>query len=187
MTVTLPADHIWSLNRAGIGAVYHNKSLDDFGPEGARLKEWMITSREDVKSGHSVVMTGLRCRELMMMVARGFHLNGVGVYVTSLVRSGQVLFDPTIREQVAENHILIITGFQQEGESPLKASLAYGIEDLLNDRSDRGKCTFLTIPMGEPNNPFDPEAFEGWWWSMDIVDTILDRYELLDMSSRERR
>lgn len=185
--MTLSPDHAWSLRRAGIGEVYHNKSLTDFGAEGEQLKTWMNNSKAQVAQGHSVLMTGLRCRELMMMVARGFHLNGLGVYVTPLVHAAKVLYDAETREQVKDNDILIITGFQQEGESPIKSSVAYGIEDLLNSRSDNGKCTFLTIPIGEPGHPFDPEAFEDWWWSMDIVDTLLDRYELLDMSSRERR
>ncbi|QIG76111.1 hypothetical protein EVC24_090 [Rhizobium phage RHph_I4] len=185
--MSLSADHKWSLNRAGIGAAYHDKSLmTDFGPEGIFLASWVQDSRAKVRAGHSVMMTGLRSRELMMMVARGFHLNQMGVYVTPLVRIGQVLFDAETREQVKENEILVITGFQQEGECPLKSSLLYETEHLINDRSDRGKTTFVTVPIGDERQPFDPESFETWWWSMELVDTILDRYEILDMSSRVR-
>lgn len=183
----ISTDHKWSLNRAGIGAVYHDKSLMDFGPEGIELAAWVKSSRAKVSQGHSVMMTGIRSRELMMMVARGFHLNGMGVFVTPLVRIGGVLFDGPTREQVAENEILVITGFQQEGECPLKSSLIYETEHLINDRSDRGKTTFVTVPVGDEQQPFDPESFERWWWSMELVDTILDRYEILDMSSRVRR
>jgi hypothetical protein len=183
----LNEDHKWSLSRAGIGAAYHEKSLlTDFGPEGIQLAGWVQSSRDRVKSGHSVMMTGIRSRELMMMVARGFHLNKLGVYVTPLVRIGSVLFDAAIREQVAENDILVILGFQQEGDCPLKSNLVYETEHLINDRSDRGKTTFVTIPLGDEKQAFDPESFERWWWSMELVDTLMDRYEILDMSSRTR-
>lgn len=183
----LSPDHVWSLNRAGIGAAYHEKSLrSDFGPEGERLADWAIANKRAVLGGKSLMMTGIRSRELMFMLARAFHLNGVGVYVTPLVRIGGVIFDELIKEQVRDIDVLVILGFQQEGEAPLKSSLIYETEHLINDRSDRGKPTFVTIPLGDEARPFDPEGFDNWWWTIELVDTLLDRYEILDMSARVR-
>lgn len=185
--MSLPEDHKWSLNRAGIGAAYHDKSLrKDFGPEGIKLADWAVANKKSVLDGKSVMMTGIRCRELMFMLARAYHLNGLGVYVTPLVRVGSVLFDAAIREQVSDIDILVILGFQQEGECPLKSNMIYETEHLINDRSDRGKPTFITVPLGDEQRAFDPEAFDKWWWTIELVDTLLDRYEILDYSSRTR-
>lgn len=185
--MALDPNHIWSLDRAGIGSIFHNKSLrTDFGPEGVQLAEWVQANRARVAAGHSVIMTGIRSRELIVMMARAYHLNKLGVYVTPLVRIGGVLFDDKIKEQVYDNDILVITGFQQEGECPLKPSLLYETEHLINDRSDRGKTTFLNIPLGDEQQGFEIDNFDKWWWSIELVNTLIDRYEIIDMCGRSQ-
>lgn len=134
----------WSLTNAGIGTLYHNVKLEDHSKLGKTLFEWIKTNGAEVKAGKPVVFRGLGARNELMLLAKVFHINGLGVSIWPLFKVPQMLRNPEKREDVADCHILFIMPAQNAGrDCPLSSYQMEEVEHLIITRFEKGQSTFL--------------------------------------------
>lgn len=85
--MTITADIAKSLTAAGIGLIYHSRTLSDYGDLGAGYSEWVVQNGPDLKlHGGLVILHGTDQHEELRMLARAFHLNGAGVRIKSMTQ-----------------------------------------------------------------------------------------------------
>jgi hypothetical protein len=113
-----------SMNRAGIVASYHDRRFEEFGPQGAALKTWLIDNVSRVKSGEklgSIVFTD--DIQLFTMMARGLLVYGKGIRIVSvnMLREGIALgrLDDIVHEWFDPAIALFIRGFIEIDTDPI--------------------------------------------------------------------
>lgn len=165
-----------SLQRAGIGLVYHDMSLKDKGRDGAALIEGLFSSeaRQDIRmKGRPVIFSGIRADglELVKLVARGYHVNGVGCRIVPLVRLRGLLNDMDEREYIDGCKVLVIQSFQTEKpDCPLTPFALAEVEAYIRNRFDNMKSVWFHCPTYM--EPGQAEALT--WWNNEFAKRICD-------------
>ncbi len=159
----------WSLTNAGIGSIYHDKKLEEVSKLGKRLFEWIKEHGAEVKDGKPVVFRGLGAREELMLLAKVFHINGMGVSIWPLFKVPQMLRNPEKREDVADCQILfIMPAHNAPRDCPLSAYAMEEVEYLISQRFGSKLSTFLhnAYSGGQP--------LPASYWSSDFDQFLTD-------------
>lgn len=156
---------IASLENAGIGRSYHNRTLQEF-PKNQAVADWIKggEARKDVRAGkgRNFVGEGAASYDMAMLTARGLHLSGVSAFVVPLrrlvkwleVRGG----DFEALENARSAEALFVVDFYQvydKGDCPLTGWQLQDVETFLGERLDDTRAVFLHLAK--------PLAKAGWW------------------------
>lgn len=157
-----------SLREAGIGKRYHDMALADAGKEGVGLLEWLLYHGEGVKAGTtSVLFEGTGMTDLIMLLARGLHINGVGCKIVPLARMRQVIQSAEFRETVNEIDCLVILNAQDRHRgNPLHDSVAAEVEYLIRQRYDNRRSTFLQAAFSGAGTSEDRSYWSDEFWEL---------------------
>ena len=158
--------HAQSLTDAGIGKVYHDKTLSEMD-HGPGLKKFLINGGGDAlkNEGASLILRGYP-RATTSVFCKGLHMNGVGVRMVSL--SNLVT---TMRrcveawEDIEDCRALVIQPAQTESPCPLDYWQKDMVETYLTERARNGKSVILCFDAKEPEVP---------WWNVDFLTTLMD-------------
>lgn len=159
-----------SLINAGIGPVYHDKSLTDFGPLGVGYHDWVVSNGPSlVMEGGAVTFCGKGQTDHMKMIARAFHLNGAGVRIMSLSQFWTVLDrGGERREDMDDSPVLMLNPAQAGGRGcPLNWWQLDRAETYLRDRVERRQVVLLYWAHDKGMAPDAEGKFN--WWSDDFV------------------
>jgi hypothetical protein len=153
-----------SLENAGIGRSYHNRTLGEF-PKHTALMEWVRSgnAKTDVRAGkaRTFIGEGAVAYDMAMLTARGLHLSGAPSFVVSLrrlVKWLEVRGEVEGLENARTAEALFVTDFYQvydKGECPLTGWQLQDVEAFLGDRLNDARAVFLHTAK--------PLAKTGWW------------------------
>lgn len=152
-----------SLINAGIGSTYHRRSLTEVDPA---LHEWAVRDAVTaVQEGRGLTLVGTdKAYDGAVLLARAIHLQGLSSLVVPLRRLVKWCEHETPEAETAANvRALFITGFNQEGDSPMLHWQRDDVEELLLDRLDNGRAIFAQGPRG---------VVRGSWWTDTLVRRI---------------
>ena len=157
-----------SLLEAGIGKRFHDMTLPDAGKEGVGLLEWLKYHGDGIRAGTtSVVFEGTGMIELITLLARGLHINGVGCKIVPLVRMRQVIQSAEFRETINECDCLVILNAQDRHRSnPLHDSVAAEVEYLIRQRYDNRRSTFLHAAFVGAGTTDDRSYWSDEFWEL---------------------
>lgn len=167
-----------SLEEAGIGKRYHNMTSDALGAVGEGLRVWLARNSTALRGGTaSTVFTGVGTTDVITLLARGLHLNGVGCKITPLVRMRRILNDSEFRETVTEIDCLIVMNAQDRHRcNPLHDSVAAEVEFLLRQRYDSNRMTILQTAFTGAN-PDDRSYWSDEFWE------LVNQFDHLDIDT----
>lgn len=166
-----------SLTRAGIPPKYHDQSVRNL-PDGEDLAD-KVTGEfaTHAKEGGVLAITGsgVSIRNTLIMIARGFHLQGIGCRVLPLSTLAWQLADPNgddeAMDRLADIPCLAIHRFyvpQDEDDKQMTPRTRSLVEDFLMGRSDDGKAHIVHCNEMPPlNDPFK-------WWRPDFVRNFFE-------------
>jgi hypothetical protein len=171
----------YSLRDAGIGTRYHDLRLDDFKLPGAWLKDWMLNHAEQIKGGASAVFHGLGLTDLIITMARGLHVNGVGVRVVPLGRMGLYLKSPDKLEELNDDvrALFIMNCADSRKGCPLYDRTMADVEWLIRQRFDEHKNTFLHFSVDDTEKALYKV---GGYWSDEMLHFIQLHFDILRAS-----
>lgn len=167
MSVEINDEVRLSLTEAGIGKAYHFKTLDDLGAAGRGALEWMKRNSEALRRGTwSAVFDGTGTTDVLKLMARGMHINGIGCRVLPLVRMRRVVNDAEFREMCHEIDCLVLLNAQDRHRSnPLHPAVAAEVEYLIRERHEANKLTFVQVAFSG-----EAEGHDSYWsdefWDM---------------------
>lgn len=171
-----------SLSRAGIGAAYHGLSLKDKGEDGKALIEGLFSDRvrrEIRMEGRPVIFSGIRHDglELVKLVARGYHVNGVGCRVVPLVRLRGLLANLDEREYIEGCKVLVIQNFQTEKpDCPLTPYATEEVAAYIRERLEGNQSVWLHCPTRFQEGPsYLPVTSILSWWNAEFATWLYAR------------
>lgn len=161
-------DHVRkSLTDAGIGSTLHDKSLADAGPEGLGLLDWLKSEGGSAikQEGRNVILEGFS-RTPAKLLARGLHINGVGVRVLNLTSFVNIRkYGGEKWEDILDCRSLFILPAQTERPCPLTPWQMEDVEYFLKRRMDQCKSVVLCMDKKQPVEP---------WWSDGFIEDLMD-------------
>jgi hypothetical protein len=170
-----------SLKDAGIGPRYHDLRLSSFGDPGTKLYEWMNSKREAIKAGGSAVFHGLGLSDMIITMARGLHVNGVGVRVIPLARMGLWVKSPEKIEELNDEvrALFVMSCADSRKGCPLYDRTMADVEWLIRQRFDEHKSTFLHFSVDDT----DKSLYKaGSYWSDEMLQFIQLHFDVLRSS-----
>ena len=168
-----------SLDQAGIYRQFHTRSLTDFGLLGVGYAEWIRENGPKMmQEGGLVVCLGDGQQDEIKMVARSFHLNGVGSVVRTLSQLSFMLDTPDGREDLHEFCKALFVTPAQAGRRgcPLSWFDMDKVSSYLRERVEQGHSVFLYWAHDKGLDVTDP-LYQ--WWDQDFVSWIKDKGTLL--------
>jgi hypothetical protein len=105
--------------------------------------------------------------DVITLLARGLHINGVGCRITPLVRMRRVINDMDFLEAVREIDCLVIMNAQDRHRSnPLHPNVAAEVEYLIRQRYDSGRATFLQVAFTGDGGEGDQSYWSDEFWDL---------------------
>ena len=166
----LPREVEDQLRRAGLGARYLTRRLDDFGPVGTGLRDLLKseTASTELSMGYgtSIYGTGVHSHDLFMVLARAVYLKGFAVRIISLSVLIKELSGPDIDISIEAAPALFVHPFYDPAfaESPMTTFQRLAVEDLLTERMDNARSVF-TLSR-------DKLVKAKAWWTPAFIDRL---------------
>lgn len=160
-----------SLNLAGIGRSYHNRSLADL-PKGPDLVNWFVErGRSDLAQGKGWNIVGEtgEARDTFMLLARGIHIKGFKVRQVPLRKLiANIVNETDMTEDLTLAPVLFISGFYSpmpHHPTPMSPLEAHVVEAFIMERLDNNGpvCVQSTVRI--------PQAA---WWSKALTTRLTE-------------
>lgn len=177
--MTLTPEIHRSLTEAGIGRIYHEKTLSECGDLGRGYEDWIKTAGPRLKrDGGLVVMMGQGQSAVLPVLARGFHMNGAGVRIKTLSQLYSILRTPGERREDLEEAPCLFVSPAQAGRRicPLDGWAMDTVTAYLRERVERGQITVL---YWAHDREFDVDDPLWSWWDVDFLDWASETGEIL--------
>ena len=167
-----------SLTEAGIGKIYHDKRLASDEEYGAGMSAYLKANGTAIRKGEkSVWFHGIGLIPTIKLFCRGLHINGVGCKIVPLVHMRKIINNPEFKELVEEIDVLVITGCADAKQGcPLHPNVMAAVEDLIRDRAEDNKSTFMVFGI-DPGT--DPRSLDNRYWSDQFMNTVVEEFEEL--------
>lgn len=170
-----------SLSRAGIGRIYHDRTLDSLG-EAHPVATWFKRMNPvSIRSGSGFVLVGASpaAYDAFLLAARRLHLNGVGVGVVHMSDLIEHITRVDHHERIERAAALFIKGFYTptRGQpAPYEPRELRRISHFLDDRIEERVPLFL-----QATAPLSPQ--QAGWWSEDFIGRVQRASESLEVRS----
>lgn len=168
MSKARDAEIVASLERAGVGRLYHKQNFSEKGEAGQKLRELFSDpfALEQLKYGGKgvTITTPDDPMDLAYMFVRACVLKGIGAKVVSLaVMDEQLKRNYRIDESLDDYDVLMVVRFcDHRIPSPLTDNHRFHIEEFLTNRILAGKAVCLqTFGKGK-----------GSWWSPAFLQLV---------------
>lgn len=171
-----------AMSASGIGVLYHNRSVREFGDDGERLADWILRNRPKFNTSPKGLIlegAGAHVMEMFTLTARGVFMCGASVRLTGLIPLVEAMGERKSSELVedcADVPCLFIRTFQDRRAEVLTGWQAGAMQDFILSRLDRGKATFLHCV--EPMTRYA-------WWGNEFIQTMLGVNDHMVISSRK--
>jgi hypothetical protein len=178
----ISAGHALSLERAGIGRYHHARDVRT-SRLWSRVEGMFSAERRDgVATGglpvlfHGVEPDGL---DAIKLVAKTYHLNGVGCVFVPLVRLRKMLESHETREHFSTCRVLILQNFQTAQPDPTLTPFARAdVEEIVRERLDDLRSVWFHCPTDEVVG--DKVALP--WWSAEFAAMLHQRSHVVRLS-----
>lgn len=166
-----------TLTKAGVGRLYHDKHLAQFGPTGESLAAWITggEAKEELSQGLGLCLHGpsLVARELAIVAAKGLILTGRDAQVVTLSALSRML-GGSLPEDVEACEALFVLDFFVTGYEacPLTPSQRHVVEDYILERYDNGNSVSVhTMAL--------PDSMK--WWTPLFVKRVSSQTKLISV------
>lgn len=163
--MTLESHIAKSLSDAGIGKIYHERSLIDFDKQGVQLSDWLKAGGGTaMKSGGCLILRDFD-RAPVTMLARALHINGVGVRCLPLTAIWGTLQKPGSEkwDDLLDADAIFVMPAQSSRDNPLSYWQRDVVEAFLLERAENMKSVVLHMTETTKSEP---------WWTDEFMGTI---------------
>ena len=167
-----------SLTEAGIGKKFHDKTLADDQVYGDGMRAFLKTNGDAIRrDGKSVWFHGIGLTDTIKLFCRGLHIHGVGCKIVPLVHMRRIINNAEFRETVTDIDVLVILAGQDARVcNPLHPNVMADVEELIRDRFERERATFIHFAIDPTVNPVE---LDNCYWSAEFMEMVLEGWEEL--------